>query len=269
MIKNIFARKILENHNVNQIAKNLNKTPKEIYNGKTLDSEKLIDIDTILISSRHLYRMPYSLHEKSGLCSIPIQPNQILKFEKELAKPENVKVNKELRFLDKNNIQPNQAKGLFDKALAEKTNREDKLEFQNKEIKPVDIPESAIPEQFFPPCIKNILKGIEDGKKRSLFILTNFLISVGWDYDKIEALLKKWNKNNPEPLREVLIVGQLRYHKQQKKKILPPNCQNQMYYKDFGVCKPDNLCNRIKNPVNYAKRKTRFLNKEPKSSKKG
>ena len=40
-----------------------------------------------------------------------------------------------------------------------------------------------------------------------------------------------------------------------------------MYYKDFGVCKPDNLCSRIKNPVNYAKRKTFYLNKKGKSDK--
>src|SRR3989338_4038429 len=43
-------------------------------NSSTLHFEPtaIIEIDTILISSRHLYRMPYSLHEKSGLVSIPI-----------------------------------------------------------------------------------------------------------------------------------------------------------------------------------------------------
>jgi len=133
---------------------------------------------------------------------------------------------------------------------------------QKKEIKQVDIPETAIPEQFFPPCITNILKGLEDGKKRSLFILTNFLTSVGWNHDDIEKLLRKWNKKNNEPLREVSIIGQIRYHKQQKKRILPPNCQNAMYYKDFSVCKPDQLCNKIKNPVQYSKRKTYYLNKK-------
>jgi hypothetical protein len=266
MIKNVFTKKVLEleKQDINKIAKNLNKDVKEILVGKTLNAEKLVDIDTILISSRHLYRMPYSLHEKSGLCSVPIDPDKILEFEKITALPQNVKINPNLRFLDKENIQPNQAKDLFDKAVAERVNRDDRIEFQNKEIKPVDIPETAIPEQFFPPCIKNMLQGLEDGKKRSLFILTNFLTSVGWNYEQIEKRLKDWNKKNPEPIREVLIVGQLRYHKQQKKRILPPNCQNSMYYKDFGVCKPDNLCSRIKNPVNYAKRKTFYLNKEEK-----
>ncbi len=269
MIKNIFLKKIieLEKNDINKIAENLKKNLKEITIGEKLNSEKIIDIDTILISSRHLYRMPYSLHEKSGLASIPINPEKILEFEKEYAKPDKVVINKNLRFLDRNNIKPNQARELFDRAIAERVNREKRLQFQKTEIRPVEIPTHAIPEQFFPPCIHNILKGLEDGKKRSLFILTNFLVSVGWGYDKIEKRLNKWNKKNQEPLREVSIKGQLRYHKQQKKKILPPNCQNQIYYKDFGVCKPDNLCSKIKNPVQYTKRKTFYLNKEIQNKK--
>jgi len=35
-------------------------------------------------------------------------------------------------------------------------------------------PEDAIPEKYFPPTIKNILEGLEDGRKRGLFILINF-----------------------------------------------------------------------------------------------
>src|SRR3989338_10281382 len=93
----------------------------------------------------------------------------------------------------------------------------------------------AVPEQFFPPCINLILKGVTDGRKRSMFILVNFLSSLGWGYEQIEQKLEEWNKKNPEPLREVLIKGQTRYHKQQKKKVLPPNCANSMYYKDFRV----------------------------------
>lgn len=264
MIGKVFVKKVLEleDNDINKVATNLKKDLKEITMEKRLDPDKIIDIDTILISSRHLYRMPYSLHEKSGLVSIPIHPDKILEFDKESAKPDNIQVDPELRFLDRENIRPNQAKHLFDKSTELMTIKRSKEEFQERETPYEDIPENAIPEQFFPPCIHNILKGLEDGKKRSLFIITNFLVSVGWDYEKIEQALKEWNKKNKEPLREVSIVGQIRYHKQQKKKVLPPNCQNRMYYKDFGICKPDNLCNKIKNPVQYAKRKTYFLNKK-------
>ena len=128
-----------------------------------------------------------------------------------------------------------------------------------------EAPEEAVPEDLFPPCIKKVLGGVEDGRKRAVFILTNFLVSVGWSYDMIDTRLKEWNENNSEPLREVYINGQTRYHKQNQKKILPPNCANQMYYKDLLICLPDNLCKSIKNPVNYAIRKARYLNKKAKS----
>ena len=102
---------------------------------------------------------------------------------------------------------------------------------------------------------------MKDGRKRFSFILINFLTSVGWDYDKIEKLLVEWNKKNYEQLREVNLLGQLKYHKRNKKKILPPNCDNAAYYKDIGICNPDNLCNRIKNPVNYSRIKVISLKK--------
>ena len=266
MIEPTFLKEVgeMEKRDVEKIAFNLKKKKEDILNGNHVDMLKILDIDTILISGRHLYRMPYSLHEKSGLCSIPIDPNKIMEFQKEQAGPNNVIINKTLRFLDKSNIKPNQAKSLFDKVIADKIILETRKEFEKKELKEVDIPETAIPEPLFPPCIHKILNGLTDGKKRALFVLANFLTSAGWSYEKIEERLKEWNKKNSEPLREVLIVGQLRYHKQLKKKVLPPNCINQMYYKDFAVCFPDNLCSKIKNPINYAKRKAYYLNNSPK-----
>ena len=116
---------------------------------------------------------------------------------------------------------------------------------------------------FFPPCILMLMSGCkEDGRKRAVFILCNFLTSVGWDYNAMENLLKEWNKKNKEPLREVYLLGQIRHHKQSRKKILPPNCSNEMYMLGIGVCKPDNLCSKIKNPVSYALRKGLYSKKE-------
>ena len=270
MIKDVFLKRIMEieDNNIKKIAENLKKEMRDITIGKKIDPSKMIDIDTLLISSRHLYRMPYSLHEKSGLASIPIDPNKILEFEKGMANPKDIIINKKFRFLNRENVIPDQAKELFDKATEMMVLKKSKEDFEQKQAPYEDIPETAIPLKFFPPCILNILKGLEDGKKRSLFILTNFLKSVGWEYDKIERLLKEWNKKNSEPLRDASLVSQLRYHKQQRKSIPPPNCQNQMYYKDFGVCKPDNLCRKIKNPIQYSKRKSFYLIKNIKEENK-
>ena len=117
----------------------------------------------------------------------------------------------------------------------------------------------AIPQEYFPPCIQHISQGLTDGKKRALFILINFLSSCGWNFDQIEQYLKEWNKKNPEPLREVYIQGQIRHHKQQKKKALPPNCDNKAYMIDLGACKPDGFCKKIRNPANYTISKQRMI----------
>jgi hypothetical protein len=62
--------------------------------------------------------------------------------------------------------------------------------------------------------------------------------------------------------------GQLNYHKQQGKQALPPNCQNTAYMVAIGVCKPDNLCPRIKNPAQYSKRKAWLIANDAKGKKK-
>jgi hypothetical protein len=55
------------------------------------DWMKLMEIDTILIASRHLFRAPYSLNEKSGLVSVPLKPEKIMEFEKRWSTPSNIK----------------------------------------------------------------------------------------------------------------------------------------------------------------------------------
>lgn len=229
-----------------------------------LNAEPFLDIDTVLISSRHLFRMPYSFHEKSQLVSIPVNPDKVLSFKKEEAKPENVVVKEP--FLDRN-AEKNEASKLIIQAF----------DFEIKEKEEVKLTEpkhyedigEAIPEHLFPPCIQNIFKGLEDGRKRSVFILCNFLTSAGWSKEQIEERLGEWNKHNKGPLKEVHIKGQLRYKAQRKEKIPPPNCDNKGYYVDMRVCTPDALCKRIKNPIQYVKIKAREISKnKPKKRKK-
>lgn len=261
MIIEHLASAILKlDRDVDGIIKRTGKKFNELVKDGKFDPSSVLSIDTILISSRHLFRMPYSFNEKSGLISIPINPDKVLEFNKILAKPENVRVSK-FKFLDRQKAIPNEAKKLIVEAFDYEERKEEIK--TGKEVKYEEIKE-ALPEQFFPPCIKLVLKGLDDGKKRSLFVLVNFLTSVGWSYDKIEALLKDWNKKNKEQLREVYLVGQIRYHKSHKKKILPPNCSNKMYYQDLGLCKPDELCKKVKNPVNYSRIRLLYLNKSKK-----
>lgn len=239
-----------------------NKHGSEYITAK-LDLQKIISIDSIMISSRHLYRMPYSLHEKSGLVSLPLNPDEVLSFEKESAIPKNIKVSK-YRFLDKEKVNHNEALLLFDKSFAWYINKESanidmKYHAGNHKVD-FDI-KAPLTEDFFPPCIKLILNGVDDGRKRALFILINYFASIGWSYDMIEKELNAWNRKNKEPLREVYVLGQLKYHKHTRKSILPPNCNNEGYMLGIGVCKPDNFCPRIKNPAQYSLKKARFVKK--------
>ena len=261
MIRNMLAEEILKREKIEDIMKKTGKKFDEITakqnNVSIFDPFKILSIDSILISSRHLFRMPYSINEKSGLASIPILPEKILGFRKNEA--ELWRVNTKLKFMERENVIPNEAKELFDSAsemfsaAKEKTEMKERLE-NKKEKKIVNLTE-ALPKELFPPCIKKGLEGISDGKKRFVFALINYLTMSGWEYDKIEELIKEWNKKNLEPLRDNYWIGQLRYHKAQKKKILPPNCRE--FYKEMGICFPDNLCDKIKNPVSYGIRKMR------------
>ena len=211
----------------------------------------IIEVDTILISSRHLYRMPYALHEKSGLVSLPIDPAKVMEFEKEMARPETIKP--QFTFLDRK-ISGQSAGALLLSAIEFKVEMEEEMKGKEEREAGRDYQEfkveSPITEEFFPPCVKGILQGIGDGKKRSIFILMNFLGKVGWSKKEIETFLHKWNKEkNREPLREVYIKGQMVHLKPGER--LPPNCDNENYYLGIGMCHPDGLCSRIKNPANY------------------
>lgn len=210
-----------------------------------IDAARLIELDTLLISVRHSFRMPYSMHEKSELVSCPVKIDEILNFDRKNAEPERVDFS--IPFLNRD-VEEGQAVKLIVEAFDHSPELNEQEEVAKKEF---EVPEQAISEDMFPPCIKKILSGLDDGKKRSQFVLQNFLKSVGWSHEMIEQRMIVWNSVNPEPIRETILQGSLRYAKMRKDVIPPPNCRN--YYEELGVCFPDNLCQKIKNPVQYAK----------------
>ncbi len=240
----------------------------------------VVEIDTILISSRHLFRMPYSLNEKTNLLSIPIRDDRIMDFRKEEASLDYYSY-EGIPFLNEDLDRKEEARKLFlDAIVWEETNKLEKAKFEaivedqlykksgkdlsqeiSDERKKLRIC-GKISEEYFPPCIKNILSGIEDGRKRAVFILINFLKHVGWNWEEIEEKLREWNENNPEPLKERYIEYQLDWHKRVYNKrsdgYLPPNCNRKEFYADMGICKPDEICKLIKNPVQYPLKKIKL-----------
>jgi len=249
-IKGQLADRILEIENdLKKIAEKANKPGKSLIKNNAFDPYTIMDIDTVLIAPRHLFRMPYSLNEKKWLVSLPIRTKDIDDFTEELARPANV-TKFDVRFLDTNNVEKGEAAQLLTQAFDWQIRTEEK--FSDKPVQIVEY-ENKVPAEAFPPCMKLILAGLEDGRKRSLFTLVNFLKSARWSNAEIEQFIYAWNEKNKPPLKTGYVRTQLAWHSRQNKKMPPPNCRR--FYEDFGVCKPDFICNKIRNPITYPRHK--------------
>ena len=344
-----------------RIKKKLAEQYSKLLNKNIIDPYQYVDIEENW-SNRHLFRMPYSLNEKTYLASVVLDINKIKYFKKKDADIEQIKkvkdflkkgdenesqtllvrandyfsfeeektfneVKKEksigfenkIKSKTKENLQ-NKIKNiplsqrmayrealsgdgalLFDfkphkkKAGTKKGKTESTLTNKEKSIYELfvdDIGEKEVilsdkktsllfvPEiisnrirslkyskniksisfKYFPPCIKTILAGIDDGKKRAVFILINFLTSCGWQKENIKELLLEWNTKNKEPLKEHYITSQISYAKEGSDAVFPPNCKKSGYYGDIEVCHRDEFCIEINitNPVFYALTKDKF-----------
>lgn len=257
-VKEQLKEAILEIDTPTNIAARVGKQLSDIIDDQGLDPFKIVSMD--IFSTRHLFRLPYSLHERSLLVSLPISYTKLQSFEKEHAQPERVKI--EERFLQQR-APSRDAETLIIEALdwASK-HKTEAVVGKPKEFRPVKL--RTIPEEHFPPCVKHILeKGLADGRKRAVFILINFLRNMGWDAEQIEKKITKWNEKNYPPLRANYLRSQLRWHFRQQKPMLPPNCDNENFYKQIGVYQLCQLLHQqgIKNPVNYPLRRIRKTDK--------
>lgn len=206
---------------------------------------------------RHLFRLPYSLHDGSWLVSLPIQPGEIAGFEKEDASIE--KVDFDQGFLD--SYTENEASNLVVQALdfVESQREREAEERKKRGDREYERPEDAIPEEYWPPTIHNILEGLEDGRKRGLFILINFWRTVGLGWNEIESRVWSWNERNAEPLRESYVTSQLDWHRNREETVPPPNYDANGYYRDMQVYEGDPLEEKVSNPVSYAFRQAKKM----------
>ncbi len=250
LIEPYLREQILSVSTVNEISESTKIPLNKFIKNNQLYPYAILEIDSHLVSSRHMIRSIYSVNEKSNLVSIPIDIDHIKKFTPREAKIQNVEVKKD--FIDPEKSEPEEAKQLFIQAFDYSLKQKKIYVIKNVEY---EIPKVEISDKFFPECISKLLSGIkEDGRKRAVFILISFLQHMGWSYDKIQNTLLEWNKKNYEPLKEGYILAQIRWFKRQTKKILPPNCDHETYYKNLGVycatCK-------WKNPVKFVQVKVR------------
>ena len=188
-----------------------------------------------------------------------LNPDEISNFQLKDADPMNVKVR---------NFMPPSKEGEATELLREaldwyKDHKPPTEEKKSFDYKPIKL--SNLSEANFPPCIKKILQGIDDGRKRAVFALINLFRSVGMERDELEKRVYDWNKKNNVPLKEGYIKSQLSWT-YRRKPVMPSNCKE--FYQGIGVCLPDDFCKLIKNPVNYVVKKNFQANKPDKPSKK-
>jgi hypothetical protein len=222
-------------------------------------------VDIILVSPRHLFRAPYSLHEKTALSSIVITKDEIDNFKPTDASP--LKIKNPKSFMP--NSIPEEARELLLEAIDWGREHMPKEKTKKYEGASIDLKGLTFNENTYPPIIKKILGGIkDDGRKRALSLLLSFFTSLEFPIGFIEEKIDEWNKKNYHPLKEGYIKSQVAWHIKNKR--LPPNYDKPIY-KEFGIRSPPEP--GMKNPINYAikraikeRRNKNSLNKQKKKT---
>lgn len=252
-MKRDLAREFSRSFSPEQLAEQMKIPLGNLLTDDGIDPYQIIEIDPILLSPRHLFRMPFSLNMSTFFVSMPLAKGLLDSFKREDAAPEKIKTS--FGFLQ--DAEENEAEFLVSEAL-DFVNKNKSLAKPQEAKKPMREIKDAVSADLFPPCIKAISTGLLDGKKRAVFILINFLSSLKWKYSDIEKYLSEWNSRNTPPLPENYIRAQLKWFESRGKSMPPPNCpspEKTNWYQDIGVCKPDQICglNKIilKNPLNY------------------
>ncbi len=259
-IKEEFAKRLLEHEgSAIKFAKKVKKPLKDVVEGRGLNPYSALKLDTLLISPRHLFRLPYSLHEKSWRASVPVALDKIASFELEMADISQIKKVVPYYPFKARDGEAAELVSLAYGWVKKKEAAEPKSQVRYKLI-------GSLPEEMFSPTIKELLSGLEDGRKRALFVLIAFMRRCGWGWDEIEEKIEDWNvKKNHEPLSRTYVQGQLRWHKRQPKPIMPPNFSSEQFYKNILGHEPVEAKD-AKNPVVWSLRRLKTIKRAGKNS---
>ena len=120
------------------------------------------------------------------------------------------------------------------------------------DFKPIKI--DNLSDKHFPQSIQKILQGLDDGRKRALFILINLFRSIGMEKEELEKRIYLWNSKNKIPLKEGYIKSQILWS--YRNKIVPPPNFDKDYYKGIGIIPTEEEI-RFRNHINYILKKHR------------
>ncbi len=231
---------------------NSKKNP-ELFEKKASSKELIDSVDIVLVAPRHLFRAPYSLHEKTALASIPLDKSQIENFQPSDADP--------LKIKEIKSFMPDCEEGEARELLLQALDWAEKKEPKTKKYEgaSVSLKGLTITEDMYPPIIKKLLLGIkDDGRKRALSLILSFFTSLEFPQDFIEEKIEKWNKKNYQPLKQGYIKSQILWYLKNKR--LPPN-YGKPIYKEFGIQSPPEP--GMKNPINYTIKRAMQSGRKP------
>ncbi|MEA3248075.1 MAG: hypothetical protein U9Q73_00030, partial [Nanoarchaeota archaeon] len=212
-------------------------------------------VDIVLVSPRHLFRAPYSLHEKTAFASIVLDKDKIETFKPTDADP--LKITTPKSFMP--NSEEGEAKQLLIRAIEEAHENKPEEKTKKYEGESINLKGLMITEKMYPPIIKKLLLGIkDDGRKRALSLILSFFVSLEFPQDFIEEKIETWNKKNYQPLKQGYIKSQILWYAKNKR--LPPNYDKPIY-KEFGIHSPPEP--GMKNPINYTIKKALQSGKKP------
>ncbi|MEK6824668.1 MAG: hypothetical protein AABY02_02320, partial [Nanoarchaeota archaeon] len=175
---------------------------------RRVQGQKASSPDLVLVSPRHLFRMPYSLHEKTSLASVVITKQDITNFSPKKADPLTASI---LPYY------PTATRGeaalLLQAALAWKVKQDAQKPIRESVARPVTSKEDlerlkGVTEKHFPPAINKLMKGLAEGRKRGLFILITFLRALNFPDSAIEKRVYEWNEKNTTPIKEGYVKRQ-------------------------------------------------------------
>ncbi len=126
---------------------------------------------------------------------------------------------------------------------------------RKEKIKLEEIPKEVVMDAF-PPCIKVLYEMLSSGRHLShigRFALTSFLVNVGMPVESIIDLFRNLSDFNERLTRYQ--VEHIAGERGSRTRYTPPKCET---LKTHGVCQnPDELCERIRHPLAYYRRKIR------------
>lgn len=189
------------------------------------DPYEMVDVEESW-GQRHLFRLPYSLHEASGLASVPVV--NVVGFSTDMADPARVRAERPFFPACEEGV----ARALVKDVLSyewEKRQEQEQRRQQTVNRKYLQ-PDEPIEQKYFPEPIQEMLQGLNDGRKRSVFVLTSFLRQTGYDWDDVEYVLDNWNRRNRPPLPDQYLHTQLRWHRAQAEAYMPPNYSEADYW---------------------------------------